>query len=98
MHKDIWILGTWGRDGTLTVFTQYKNLEQNFKLGPSPIQVSGTGSGKISSSVALDPKHLTESSIRPESPMKALIKQVVASTEEHSMSTINHTKEAKAFL
>lgn len=62
MHKDTWILGTWRRDGTSRVLMQYIDFEQNFNLGPSPIQVRGTGLGKISSSVTLDPRAVLDAS------------------------------------
>lgn len=96
-HKDTQILGTWSTDSMLRVLTQYTNFEQNFNLGSSPVQDRETGSGKTRSSVTLDSRALSESSIRPPSPMKAQREQV-ARTEKQSISTVNHTKEAKAFL
>lgn len=39
MHKDTWSTGSWRRDGMLRVLMQYRKFEQNFNMGPSPIQV-----------------------------------------------------------
>lgn len=75
---------------------QHTNFEQNFNLGPSPIPVRGTGSGKMSSSVTVDPRALTGSGMRSQSPVKAQREQ--AACTEQSLSTIYRTKEAKAFL
>lgn len=39
MPEDTWSPGSWKRDGMVWVLMQYRELEQNFNMGPFPMQV-----------------------------------------------------------
>lgn len=39
MHEDTWRVGSWKRDGMVWVLLQYRKFQQDFNMGPFPMQV-----------------------------------------------------------